>query len=104
MTARLPLPVAILFLALSTTAQGESGAGRDPFTFGVTRHVVAMKRSAPKVEMILIHGDKRYAIIDGQKKLVGDALAGGVITAITLNSVMVDKSGESIEYKIEGAP
>jgi len=87
--------VMFALVALSL-AHGVCFAERDPFLFAEKPETPAEKqekRKAPGLQMILIFGDARYVVIDGEKLGVGDAWDGAVIIDISMNSVKLLKDG-----------
>lgn len=98
MTRSLKAAVAALFFCALPGAYAAE-AYRDPFVFGGERAPGAAAGpapaagAAPVVEMILVSPEKRIAVIDGRRLTVGSSLAGGVITRIDINAVVVEKDG-----------
>lgn len=90
-------------LALSTVAQAEL---RDPTrpSYGLPAGNSTESPSALRVSAVFISGERRIAVINGQRLRVGETIAGATVTAIDKNNVSFVRSGRVFTVSLLSAP
>ena len=90
---RLAVIALLCLLAASTAAYGieiELHNSRNPFEFvkkKAIKQVRKIKKVEVKVDLIMIKGSEKVAIIGDDSYRVGDSFSGNTITSITLNYI-----------------
>jgi hypothetical protein len=83
-------------------APAETEWGRNPFVFGKKAETRPEKsgpakpeREWPSVEMAIVQGNMRFAVVNGRKAAIGDSVDGAIISDITMESVTFVKNGRT---------
>ncbi|MBI4664934.1 MAG: hypothetical protein HY751_00845 [Nitrospinae bacterium] len=80
---------------------------RNPFIFGNEIEIhgksgqTVSRANGVKVEMTLIQGDKKLAVINGEKKTIGDMVGSAKILEITAEGVELSSKGRRWVCKVE---
>jgi hypothetical protein len=106
---RISVIVALVSSAIFTSPL-EAGEewGRNPFAFGRASETAAgngTERAKPgasplAVEMVLIHADKRLAVVNGRTVAVNDVVDGAVVSGISMDSVSFVKNGKTVVRRV----